>query len=111
MLPVAIIALVGALWIALGLFAYAIFIVLTGAVGVSGAAAITGAIFLLFTALGGLFVRSRLNAAKRNALFAGLATSGAANVVLGLVAKKPLVSLGIAGALAAFLFTRGGDAK
>jgi hypothetical protein len=111
MLPVAIIALVGALWIALGLFAYAIFTALTASVGAAGAAAITGVIFIVLALVGGLLVRARLNAAKRNAMIAGLATSGVANVALGLITRKPLVTLGIAGALAAYLFTRGGDQK
>jgi len=111
MLPIAVIALWGALWIALAAFAYAIFALLAAPLGAAGAAAVTGAIFLVLALVGGLIARSRIEAAKRNAMFAGLATSGAANVVLGLVTRKPLITLGIAGALAAFLFTRGGDNK
>ncbi len=109
MLPFAVIALWGALWIALGLFAYAIFALLAASLGAAGAAATTGAIFLSLAAIGAVIVRSRIEAARRNALIASLATSGAANVALGLIAKKPLISLGVAGAIAAFLFTRGGD--
>ncbi len=108
MLPIAVIALWGALWIALASFAYAIFALLAPPLGVAGAAALTGAIFLVLAAAGGAIARSRVEAAKRNALLASLASSGAANILLGLVAKRPLMSLGIAGALAAFLFTRGG---
>lgn len=111
MLPVAIIALAGALWIALALFAYAILALLVAPLGVPGAAAVTGAIFLVVVAIGASFVRSRIEAAKRNAFLASLATSGAANIFLGLVARKPLMSLGIAGALAALLFTRAGPGK
>lgn len=111
MLPIAIIALWGALWIALSAFAYAIFAALLSALGPAGAAAVTGAIFLVVAVIGGLIARSRVEAAKRNAMLAGLASSGAANVVLGLVARKPLMTLGIAGAVAAFLFTRGGGSK
>lgn len=109
MLPVALIALVGALWIALGFIAYAIFAALAGALGAPGAAAATAAILLVVAGLGGLFVRARLAAARRNAMIASLATSGVANVALGLLTKKPLVTLGVAGALAAFFFARGGD--
>lgn len=111
MLPIAVIALWGALWIALASFAYAIFAALAAPLGAAGAAALTGAIFLVLAAAGAAIARSRIEAARRNALLAGLASSGAANVVLGLVAKRPLVSLGIAGALAALLFTRGGGTK
>lgn len=113
MLPVAVIALWGALWIALGLFAFAIYAALAPSLGVAGAAAVTGGIFLVLAAVIGLVAKSRLEAAKRNALFAGLASTGAANVVLGLVTKRPLISLGILGAAAAFLFTRssGGDSN
>ncbi len=106
MLPVAIAALLGAFWIALGFFAYALFAALAAPLGVSGAAAATGAALLVIAGLGGLFVKSRIEAAKRNALLAGLASSGAANVVMGLIARRPLMSLGIAGAAAAWLFTR-----
>lgn len=113
MLPVAVIALWGALWIALGLFAFAIYAALAPSLGVAGAAAVTGGIFLVFAAAVGLIARSRIETAKRNALFAGLASSGAANVILGLVTRRPLISLGILGAAAAFLFTRssGGDSN
>ncbi len=52
---------------------------------------------------------------KDGGAFANLTTlpsanpaSGAANMALGLIAKRPLISLGVAGAIAAFLFTRGG---
>lgn len=108
MLPVAIIALWGAVWIALGAFAYAIFAALLAPLGAPGAAAVTGAVFLILAGIGGLIVKSRIEAAKRNAMIAGLASSGAANMALGLIAKRPLISLGVAGAIAAFLFTRGG---
>ncbi len=111
MLPVAIIVLWGALWIALALFAYAIFAALAISLGAPGAAAATGLIFLILAGGGALIVRGRIAAAKRNALMAGLMSSGAANLALGLVTRKPLITLGIAGAIAAFLFTRGGSDK
>lgn len=107
MLPVALAALLGALWIALGFLAYALFAALADPLGAAGAAAATAAAFLVLAGLGGLIVKARIDAAKRNALIAGLASSGAANVVLGLVQRRPLMSLGIAGAAAAWLFTRG----
>lgn len=106
MLPIAVIALWGALWIALGLFAFAIYAALAPSLGPAGAAAVTGGIFLVLAGIGGWIAKSRIDAAKRSALLAGLASSGAANVVLGLVSKRPLMSLGILGAAAAFLFTR-----
>lgn len=109
MLPLAVFALWGALWIALVAFAYAIFALLAAPLGVAGAAAATGGIFLVVAGLIGLVVRARIAAMKRGALMAGLAGgTGAANAVLGFVGKRPLVSLGVAGTLAALLFARGG---
>ncbi|MFT3809693.1 MAG: hypothetical protein QM698_07225 [Micropepsaceae bacterium] len=106
MLPVAVIALWGALWIGFGMFAFAIFAALSPSLGAAGAAAVTGGVFLVIAAIGGMIARNRVEAAKRSALLAGLASSGAANVVLGLISRRPLMSLGIIGAAAAFLFTR-----
>ncbi len=112
MLPVAVIALCGALWIALALFAYALFAALVAPLGAPGAAAVTGAVFLIVAAAGGLIVRSRIQTMKRNALVASLASSGGAvSALMGVVTKRPLVSLGVAGALAALLFARSGDTK
>jgi len=101
-MAVTALVLLGAFWIALGFMAFALFALLAPLAGVAGAAAITAAAFLVLVAFGALLLMRRIEAARQTALMAGLASSGAANLVLGLVAKRPLLALGIGGALAAF---------
>jgi hypothetical protein len=109
-MPAVAVALVGSLWIALAAFAFAVFFALAPYAGPAGAAGLTGLAFLIGAAILYLTLRRKVAAAKRSALVAGLASSGAANIVLGLIASRPLLSLGIGGALAAF-FLRGTSSK
>lgn len=101
-MAVTALVLLGAFWIALGFMAFALFALLAPLAGVAGAAAITAAVFLVLVAFGALLLMRRIEAARQTALMAGLASSGVANMALGLVAKRPLLALGIGGALAAF---------
>lgn len=110
-MPAIAVTVIGALWIALAAFAFSLFFLLAPYAGPAGASALTGLAFLIAVALLGLIVKQRIEAAKRNALMAGLASSGAANLVLGLIAKRPLLSLGIGGALAAFFLRGTGSSK
>jgi nitric oxide reductase large subunit len=105
-MAVVAIVLLGAFWIALGFLGFAIFILLAPLTGVPGAAAITAAIFLVLVAFGALLLSRKIESARQTALLAGLASTGGARLLMGLVAKHPLLSLGIGGALAAF-FLRG----
>lgn len=100
------IILLGAFWIALGFAAFAVFALLTPLAGLPGAAAITAGIFMVIVALGALLLARKVESARRTAMLAGLASTGGAQLLLGLVSKHPLLSLGIGGALAAF-FLRG----
>jgi len=103
---IAAVVLLGAFWIALGFAAFAVFALLAPLAGAPGAAAITAAIFMVAVAFGALLLARRIESARRTAMLAGLASSGGAQLLLGLVSKHPLLSLGIGGALAAF-FLRG----
>lgn len=98
--------LIGAVWIALGFIGFAIFAVLAPSVGVPGAALLTALVFLVCVVIAALIVKRQIADAKRNALIAGLAGTGVANAALGLVTKRPLLALGVGGAIAAF-FLRG----
>lgn len=98
--------LLGAFWIALGFAAFAIYALLAPLTGAAGAAAITALIFLLLVVFGGLIISRKIQSARQTALISGLAATGGAQLVLGLVSRYPLLSLGIGGALAAF-FLRG----
>lgn len=106
MLVASAVFLLGAVWIALGFIGYAIFAALAPSLGVPGAALVAAAAFLAIAGIAALLLSRKIENAKRGAMLAGLAGTGAANAALGLVAKRPLLTLGIAGALAAF-FLRG----
>ena len=105
------VTVIGALWIAMSAVAFALFFLLAPYTGAAGAAALTAVVFLVLVAILGLIVSRRVDAAKRNVLMAGLASSGAANLVLGIISKRPLLSLGIGGALAAFFLRGTGSGK
>jgi nitric oxide reductase large subunit len=105
-MAVAAVVLLGAFWIALGFIAFAIFAVLAPLTGAAGAAAITAAVFMVVVAFGALLLRRKIESARQTALLAGLASTGGAQLLFGLVRRYPLMTLGIGGALAAF-FIRG----
>lgn len=107
---VAALVLLGAFWIALGFFAFALYALMAPFTGVAGAAAITAAIFMVVVAFGALLLTRKLESARRTAMLAGLASSGGAQLLFGLVRRHPLLTLGIGGALAAFL-ARGSSTK
>lgn len=96
----------GAAWTALAFMAVAIFAGLSGPLGVAGAAGVTAAIFLVLAILGGLLISYRMAMARQqNSWLAALASSGAVSAILGVALKRPLLTLGIGGAIAA-LFAR-----
>ncbi len=105
-------ALIGAGMIALCLFAAAAFFALTPTMGFAWAALIVGGVFAVVALICGLIVSLRIQAGKRRAVdLATLASSGAASAALGFVGKRPLLSLGVVGALAALLMRGAGPSK
>jgi hypothetical protein len=93
----------GLSWIALAFAGVAIFAWLSPALGIAGAAAATAALSLVLAAIGWLWLAHRFAQARQNSIVSALASSGAATAVLGLAAKRPVLALGIGGAVAVFL--------
>lgn len=94
-------ALIGVLWIALAFLGVALFLALAPALGMAGAAAVTGAIALFLAALGAAFLSWRARQMERNALLGGLLSSGAVSALAAFAAKRPFLTLGLGGVAAA----------
>lgn len=115
MIPAVALVILGALWIALAFLAVALFLALAPLIGGAWSALLTAVAFLVIVGIGGLVISAaiqrKVEAAKRSAMIAGLASTGAAKFGLGIVTKYPLLSLGIGGAIAAFFISRMSSSK
>jgi hypothetical protein len=95
--------LVGAVWIALAFLALALFFLLAPLTGLAGAALIAALAALLFVLIGYLILARRLDAMQRNSLMGSVIASGALGAAANFAASRPLLSLGLGGALAVIL--------
>ena len=105
MTVVAAAALIGAVWVMMAFLGVALFFVLAPATGVPLAAMLTALAALLIIVIGCLIAQHKIDQARQNSLINNLVTSGALSAAAGFVGKRPLLSLGIGGALAALFFT------
>ena len=102
---VAAAALVGAVWVLLAFLGLALFFALAPLAGAAGAAAVTAFAALIVVLIGCLIAQHKIDQARQNSLVNNLISSGALGAAAGFLGKRPLLSLGLGGALAALFFT------
>lgn len=95
--------LVGAVWIALAFLALALFFLLAPVTGLAGAALVAALGALLFVLIGYLILARRIDSMQRNSLMSSVVASGALGAAASFAAKRPLMTLGVGGALAVIL--------
>jgi len=95
--------LLGVVWIALVFLTLALFFLVAPFTGLAGAALIAALAALLFVLIGYLILARRIDAMQRNSLMSSVVASGALGAAASFAAKRPLMTLGVGGALAVIL--------
>ncbi len=82
---------------ALVFFGHAAVAAMAPILGEPGAAVLIGAILLVVASACALVIRRRIQDAKRMSMVAGLAGTGAANMLMGFAFRRPLLTAGLGG--------------